>query len=184
MYFSPPQTIRPGDLLYGRKVTSLASGFVIRGCCIVGRVPFYIFDLNLKVCPANSVRSLLSNQLLLQILSSEHLERPASSYLGVLLCEIELVDKYNRIICKVLKEVHDYPEFVRNFQSGKLNSYKDYFDRSEDFKNPYCAELLYQDLGLDPDEHYTNMASARGRYPPQEYADDIRQKQASKLAFR
>lgn len=94
------------------------------------------------------------------------------------------MDKYNRIICKVLKEVRDYPEFFKEFNSGKLTSYKDYFDRSEDFKNPYCADLLYQDLGLDPNEHYTNMANARGRYPPQEYADDIRQKQASKLAFR
>ena len=76
------------------------------------------------------------------------------------------------------------PTFFKLFEEQKFKSYDAYFNQSEDFSYPYCTDPLYPELDLDIDEYYTNMANARGRYPPQEYADDIRQKQASKLAFR
>lgn len=40
------------------------------------------------------------------------------------------------------------------------------------------------ECGLDPKEHYTNMSSLRGRFPQDEYANELRQAQASKWAFR
>lgn len=105
---------------------------------------------------------------------------------AVLCHEVESVDtRYNRILLKLSgTPPANYPEFYALFENHKFKTYQDYFDLSSDFKNPHCFQLLYKALDLNSGEHYSNMANARGRYPPQEYADDIRQKQASKLAFR
>lgn len=99
---------------------------------------------------------------------------------------VESLDrKYNQICLKVHKDQpKDLPEFYTTFEAHKFKNYQQFFDSSVEFRNPNCADLIYQELDLDITEHYTNMANARGRYPPQEYADEIRQKQASKLAFR
>lgn len=131
--------------------------------CIVGRCHYYVRDINIK----------------------PYIPVPTSA-LAITCHEIESVDRqFHKLILKWIEpQPNDYPEFVKLYESLKFKSYQDYFDQSTDFSLPYCDHLLYDEVGLEIAEKYTNMANAKGRYPPQEYAEDIRQKQASKLAFR
>lgn len=153
------QTLQPGDLVYSKSGTR-------KPTCITGRLNFYTKDLQLKIFYPQD----------------ESLVRAPK----VSCHEVDVVDRhFNQIILKTTEHQPDaYPAFYNFADSTKVKSYQEYFDQSQHFKSPHCHELLYEELNLDSKEHYTNMANARGRYPPQEYAEDIRQKQASKLAFR
>jgi hypothetical protein len=68
--------------------------------------------------------------------------------------------------------------------SNQAKSYNDILRGTEAFRNPAIVENLYVEGGLRPNENYSLMASAKGKYPQDEYAKDLRQLQASKLAFR
>lgn len=153
--------------------------------CIVGKKNYYTHELNIKVCiilaeftpirkPINTI------SLFLQI---NNVPKPLTE---VQCYVVETVDRnYDFIEISATGKPSVLPDFCRLFEKKRFKSLQDYFNQSEEFKsNSHCADLIYPELGLDLEEHYTNMASARGRYPPQEYADEIRQKQASKLAFR
>lgn len=104
----------------------------------------------------------------------------------VLSSTVASVDReYEHVIYLPLEDTAgELPAFFKLGLAKGFKSYQEYFDQSAEFSSPHCEQLLYAPLDLDRTEYYTNMANARGRYPPQEYADDIRQKQASKLAFR
>lgn len=56
--------------------------------------------------------------------------------------------------------------------------------RNSEFKNPLIVENLLVDSGLQPKLHYSLMSSLKNKFPQDEYAKDLRQIQASKLAFR
>lgn len=68
----------------------------------------------------------------------------------------------------------------------KLNeeTYEDLLEKSKGFHNPHCIDALYQELGLETHEVYSNMSGLRGRFPENEYGNELRQVQASKWAFR
>lgn len=155
------ETIRVGDLLYVRNSRLL---------CIEGHLNYCIADLQVRVAFPTDF-------------APHKVQGPPYTCF-----EVESVDRrYNYIQVKFHKDRQPkkLPEFYTLFEKAQFRSYQEYFDRSEEFKkNHNCANLLYPELDLDIEENYSNMASARGRYPPQEYAEDIRQKQASKLAFR
>lgn len=66
----------------------------------------------------------------------------------------------------------------------KDQNYQYFLDSSPSFNDPNHIEQLYQEVGLDFNEVYTNMSSLKGRYPSQEYAAELRNSQNSKWAFR
>lgn len=72
----------------------------------------------------------------------------------------------------------------RLFESKRTDSFEQFLEASPGFTNPNIEECLYKELGLDFDHHYTNMSSLRGRFPQQEYSNELRQVQATKWAFR
>lgn len=55
---------------------------------------------------------------------------------------------------------------------------------SESIKNPAIVENLFIESGLQPQTSYSLMSSSKSKFPQDEYAKDLRQLQASKLAFR
>uniref|UniRef100_A0A1B0CME6 Uncharacterized protein n=2 Tax=Lutzomyia longipalpis TaxID=7200 RepID=A0A1B0CME6_LUTLO len=63
-------------------------------------------------------------------------------------------------------------------------TFEEILQSSPSFKNPYSDEYLFESVGLSPREHYSIMSSLRGRFPQQEYSNELRQVQASKWAFR
>lgn len=63
-------------------------------------------------------------------------------------------------------------------------TYNSLLEKSQGFDNPYFIETLSKELGLDPNEYYTNMSGLRGRFNQTEYSNELRQIQASKWAFR
>lgn len=63
-------------------------------------------------------------------------------------------------------------------------TYQEILENSPLFENPRLEDLLAQEVGLNPFKFYTNMSGSRGRYPSNEYAQDLRGAQASKWAFR
>lgn len=63
-------------------------------------------------------------------------------------------------------------------------SYNDILSESESLKNPAIVENLFIESGLHPQSQYSFMSSSKGTFPQDEYAKDLRQLQASKLAFR
>lgn len=65
---------------------------------------------------------------------------------------------------------------------NRTKTYNELLKESDTFRNPGAIENLYRDCGLDPSENYTLMSSKK--YPSDEYAKELRQQQAGKLAFR
>ena len=67
---------------------------------------------------------------------------------------------------------------------NQAKTYNEILRDTEAFRNPAIVENLYIEGGLKPGENYSLMSSSKGKYAPDEYAKDLRQLQASKLAFR
>lgn len=63
-------------------------------------------------------------------------------------------------------------------------TYEELLEKSIGFENPNCIEHLSYSIGLDSSIFYTNMSSLRGKYPNEDYANELRQSQASSWAFR
>lgn len=63
-------------------------------------------------------------------------------------------------------------------------TYNEVLENNSTFKNPNSEDILCKEVGLDPNQYFTNMTSLRGKFPPNEYATAIRQDQAGKWAFR
>lgn len=66
---------------------------------------------------------------------------------------------------------------------NQRKSYNEILRTSQGFKNPAIVENSFIESGLKPKSHYSLMSS-KSKFPPDEYAKDLRQIQASKLAFR
>lgn len=67
---------------------------------------------------------------------------------------------------------------------SSTKTYEEILEESSGFNNPNCFEHLSQSIGLNPFTFYTNMSSLRGKYPSEDYANELRQSQASSWAFR
>lgn len=159
------QKIQPGVLVYGRLTLLGAPVYFIKPIGIVTRSSAHLVtDFSLKFHTLDPV--------------------PRNQKTNLVVTEIEGYDTQNRIICRNTKSIDALPQVLNSLLPENLKTYDEFFREWEDFRNPNSEEILAKELGLDPNEYYSNMANARGRYPPQEYADEIRQKQASKLAFR
>lgn len=60
----------------------------------------------------------------------------------------------------------------------------DFLKETEVFTNPASIDNLLIDSGLDPRKSYSLTMSSKGKFQSDEYAKDLRQVHASKLAFR
>jgi hypothetical protein len=82
------------------------------------------------------------------------------------------------ITCKILsfRIASDY--------HNQNRTYNDIYKESESFRNPGVVENSFVESGLHPQSHNSFMSSSRSKFPQDEYAKDLRQLQASKLAFR
>lgn len=63
-------------------------------------------------------------------------------------------------------------------------TYNELVKISEGFRNPAIVENLFIESGLQPKSSYSFMSSSKGKYPQDEYAKELRQAQAGKMAFR
>lgn len=83
---------------------------------------------------------------------------------------------------------HKNQKLITNFHCSKANNcvgfkYEDVLLQSKEFHNPNY-ELLYEINGLNSSEIFSFMSCFKNGFPPQDYAKELRQAQASKWAFR
>lgn len=69
-------------------------------------------------------------------------------------------------------------------KEGQKKKFGDFLTETEVFKNPASIDNLIIDSGLDPRKSYSLTMSSKGKFQSDEYAKDLRQVHASKLAFR
>ncbi|KAI5635391.1 tetratricopeptide repeat domain-containing protein [Phthorimaea operculella] len=82
-----------------------------------------------------------------------------------------------------LLSTDDFPLVYKKTVEMKGENYEAILEKSPGFNNPNCIQYLSEILGI-ANMHCTNFASLRGGFAPSDYADELRQAQASKWAFR
>ncbi|KPJ11888.1 Tetratricopeptide repeat protein 14-like [Papilio machaon] len=82
-----------------------------------------------------------------------------------------------------LLSTDDFPLIYKKTLEMKGENYEAILEKSPGFNNPNCVQYLSELLGI-ANMHCTNFASLRGGFQTSEYADELRQAQASKWAFR
>lgn len=69
-------------------------------------------------------------------------------------------------------------------KDNQNKKFGDFLKETEVFKNPASIDNLLVECGLNPRKSYSLMMSSKSKFPADEYAKDLRQVHASKLAFR
>lgn len=88
-------------------------------------------------------------------------------------------------MCLNLNNNHLFSLFANRLSVASVEkSYETVLEEANGFNNPQCIEHLSHLIGLDSSIFYTNMSGLRGKYPNEEYANELRQSQASSWAFR
>ncbi|EAA43471.4 AGAP009659-PA, partial [Anopheles gambiae str. PEST] len=189
---SSPQTVLPGDVVYGT-VTMFKNfgGIAFRPLLIVGNVTSFVRNKLIKGTVASD-----------QVLTPDKDPGAPKNYFvnDMICCEvIDVAPDARRLICSMkrtsksrapdtvvygLLSKEDIPEVYKTTLKRKDQNYQYFLDSSPSFNDPNHIEQLYQEVGLDFNEVYTNMSSLKGRYPSQEYAAELRNSQNSKWAFR
>lgn len=73
--------------------------------------------------------------------------------------------------------------FCSKLSENDLEKYEECLKKAKEFENPNY-DVLYTLNGLDVNDNFSLMANLKYDFPPQEYAKELRQVQASKWAFR
>uniref|UniRef100_A0A182NBJ4 TPR_REGION domain-containing protein n=1 Tax=Anopheles dirus TaxID=7168 RepID=A0A182NBJ4_9DIPT len=186
------QTVQTGDVVYGIVVMhKLFSGVLFRPVLIVGNVTSYVRN--------KSVKGMIANELLVTIETQPN--TPRNFFANEMICceVIDIAPDSRRLVCSMKRtpksrspesivygvlRKDDFPEVYKLAARRKGQEYEQYLESSPSFNDPKYIEQLYESVGLDGGEYYTNMSSLKGRYPSQEYAAELRNSQNSKWAFR
>lgn len=183
------EVIQPGDIIYGIVSSRSTTGVMIKPLCTGEPVYRYLADVNIKAyaMTANLVLPLdkkgnpkpysVNDYVCCEVLDvSADAERMTLGMKGALTIDAKAP--------LGLITTDQLPEYYKMFISNEDGTNEEFLEQWKEFSNPYCVELLFQELGLDASENYTNLTSLKNRFPQQEYATELRQLQASKWAFR
>ncbi|XP_053600991.1 tetratricopeptide repeat protein 14 homolog [Plodia interpunctella] len=184
--------VRTGELIIGAVINRTASGMMLKVLCTAGPTSRYVADINVKaflpvsnIIPAVDKKNVSRNYLMNDTVCCE---------------VIEVIPDTDKMVCGMkgvtrgpddpppkpplgLLSTDDFPLVYKKTVDMKGESYEGILEKSPGFNNPNCVQYLSELLGIS-NMHCTNFASLRGGFASTEYADELRQAQASKWAFR
>uniref|UniRef100_A0A182QV35 Uncharacterized protein n=1 Tax=Anopheles farauti TaxID=69004 RepID=A0A182QV35_9DIPT len=187
-----PEGVQPGDVVYGIVIMhKLFSGILFRPTLIIGNVTSYI--------RSKSIKGWIANEHLVTL--DIHPNTPRSFFVNEIICceVVDITPDGRRLTCTMKRNAKSrspesivygplkmdaFPEVYKLATKRKGQEYEQFLESSPSFNDPKFTDQLYQAVGLDSGEYYTNMSSLKGRYPSQEYAAELRNSQNSKWAFR
>ncbi|XP_063529686.1 tetratricopeptide repeat protein 14 homolog isoform X3 [Cydia strobilella] len=186
------ENVKTGELVIGAVINRTASGMMLKVLCTAGPTSRYVADINVKaflpvgnIIPAMDKKNVSRNYLMNDTVCCE---------------VIEVIPDTDKMVCGMkgvtrgpddpppkpplgLLSTDDFPLVYKKTVDMKGESYEAILEKSPGFNNPNCIQYLSELLGIS-NMHCTNFASLRGGFSPAEYADELRQAQASKWAFR
>ncbi|XP_055685400.1 tetratricopeptide repeat protein 14 homolog [Lutzomyia longipalpis] len=183
--------VQRGDVIFGTVMNKSTPGYIIKVACSAGSQDRYVQDLAIKAyVPYSNTTS-----------SGDKKTANRSLVQGnFVCCEVqEVTAETEKLVCEMKGSVcrigdkeyttglvtsEQFPDFYKITSEKKNFTFEEILQSSPSFKNPYSDEYLFESVGLSPREHYSIMSSLRGRFPQQEYSNELRQVQASKWAFR
>ncbi|XP_026324321.1 tetratricopeptide repeat protein 14 homolog isoform X2 [Hyposmocoma kahamanoa] len=184
--------VKTGELIIGAVINRTASGMMLKVLCTAGPTSRYVADINVKaflpvtnIIPAVDKKNVSRNYLMNDTVCCE---------------VIEVIPDTDKMVCGMkgvtrgpddpppkpplgLLSTDDFPLIYKKTVDMKGESYEAILEKSPGFNNPNCVQYLSEILGI-ANMHCTNFASLRGGFSQSEYADELRQAQASKWAFR
>ncbi|XP_063891386.1 tetratricopeptide repeat protein 14 homolog isoform X2 [Helicoverpa armigera] len=184
--------VKTGELIIGAVINRTASGMMLKVLCTAGPTSRYVADINVKaflpvtnIIPAVDKKNVSRNYLMNDTVCCE---------------VIEVIPDTDKMVCGMkgitrgpddappkpplgLLSTDDFPLVYKKTVDMKGESYEAILEKSPGFNNPNCVQYLSELLGIS-NMHCTNFSSLRGGFTPAEYADELRQAQASKWAFR
>ncbi|XP_045776538.1 tetratricopeptide repeat protein 14 isoform X1 [Maniola jurtina] len=184
--------VKTGELIIGAVINRTASGMMLKVLCTAGPTSRYVADINVKaflpvgnIIPAVDKKNVSRNYLMNDTVCCE---------------VIEVIPDTDKMVCGMkgitrgpdepppkpplgLLSTDDFPLVYKKTMEMKGESYEAILEKSPGFNNPNCVQYLSELLGI-ANMHCTNFASLRGGFSSSEYADELRQAQASKWAFR
>ncbi|XP_059059280.1 tetratricopeptide repeat protein 14 homolog isoform X1 [Achroia grisella] len=184
--------VKTGELIIGAVINRTASGMMLKVLCTAGPTSRYVADINVKaflpvanIIPAVDKKNVSRNYLMNDTVCCE---------------VIEVIPDTDKMVCGMkgvtrgpddpspkpplgLLSTDDFPLVYKKTVDMKGESYEAILEKSPGFNNPNCVQYLSELLGIS-NTHCTNFVSLRGRFASTEYADELRQAQASKWAFR
>ncbi|XP_021205683.2 tetratricopeptide repeat protein 14 homolog isoform X4 [Bombyx mandarina] len=184
--------VKTGELIIGAVINRTASGMMLKVLCTAGPTSRYVADINVKAfLPVGNI---------IQAVDKKNVSR---NYLmnDTVCCEvIEVIPDTDKMVCGMkgvtrgpddpppkpplgLLSTDDFPLIYKKTMDMKGENYEAILEKSPGFNNPNCIQFLSEHLGI-ANMHCTNFSYLRGRFASSEYADELRQAQASKWAFR
>ncbi|XP_023947463.1 tetratricopeptide repeat protein 14 isoform X2 [Bicyclus anynana] len=184
--------VKTGELIIGAVINRTASGMMLKVLCTAGPTSRYVADINVKaflpvgnIIPAVDKKNVSRNYLMNDTVCCE---------------VIEVIPDTDKMVCGMkgvtrgpddpppkpplgLLSTDDFPLVYKKTMEMKGESYEAILEKSPGFNNPNCVQYLSELLGIS-NMHCTNFASLRGGFSSSDYADELRQAQASKWAFR
>ncbi|CAH0726464.1 unnamed protein product, partial [Brenthis ino] len=184
--------VKTGELIIGAVINRTASGMMLKVLCTAAPTPRYVADINVKaflpvanIIPAVDKKNVSRNYLMNDTVCCE---------------VIEVIPDTDKMVCGMkgvtrgpddpppkpplgLLSTDDFPLVYKKTMEMKGESYEAILEKSPGFNNPNCVQYLSELLGIS-NMYCTNFSTLRGGFSTSEYADELRQAQASKWAFR
>ncbi|XP_013133756.1 PREDICTED: tetratricopeptide repeat protein 14 homolog isoform X5 [Papilio polytes] len=186
------ENVKTGELIIGAVINRTQSGMMLKVLCTAGPTSRFVADINVKaflpvanIIPAVDKKNVSRNYLMNDTVCCE---------------VIEVIPDTDKMVCGMkgvtrgpedpqpkpplgLLSTDDFPLIYKKTLEMKGESYEAILEKSPGFNNPNCVQYLSELLGI-ANMHCTNFSSLRGGFQTTEYADELRQAQASKWAFR
>uniref|UniRef100_V5GI62 Tetratricopeptide repeat protein n=1 Tax=Anoplophora glabripennis TaxID=217634 RepID=V5GI62_ANOGL len=187
------KNVRVGDLILGTIVSKQQSGMMLKVLCTtgIGATVRYAADINIKAfCPVAN------------IIPAVDKKGVSRSYMmnDYVCCEVlEVIADTDKVVCGMkgltrkpgdpehrpalgLISTDDFPLVYKKALDHKNESYDSVLEKSVGFNNPNNIQFLSE--LMDINKHNSFMSGLQGRFPENEYANELRQVQASKWAYR
>ncbi|XP_066255319.1 tetratricopeptide repeat protein 14 homolog [Euwallacea similis] len=187
------ENVKVGDLILGTIVSKQQSGMMLKVLCTAENddVVKYAADINIKAfCPVANV---------IPAVDKKGVSR---SYMmnDYVCCEVlEVIADTDKMVCGMkgitrkpgdpehrpplgLISTDDFPLVYKKSLDHKNETYESVLEKSIGFNNSDNIQFLANQMGIN--EHFSLVDTLRGRYPENEYANELRQVQASKWAYR
>ncbi|XP_030374864.1 tetratricopeptide repeat protein 14 homolog isoform X2 [Scaptodrosophila lebanonensis] len=174
--------LKPGDIICAavQKIVGSAR-IVVKPLCTAEPLHFYLADIPIKAALIGSTRNFAPNDFL----RCEILEVSADA--ERLTLGTAPGNQSNATDIKLgLCELTDFPKYYRQIHSlglGHTPHYEEQLLESLEFQNPNY-DVLFQMNGIQPNSSLTLISYLKAGFPEQDYAAELRQKQASQWAFR
>ncbi|XP_068621590.1 tetratricopeptide repeat protein 14 homolog isoform X4 [Battus philenor] len=187
------ENVKTGELIIGAVINRTQSGMMLKVLCTAGPTSRFVADINVKaflpvanIIPAVDKKNVSRNYLMNDTVCCE---------------VIEVIPDTDKMVCGMkgvtrgpddpppkpplgLLSTDDFPLIYKKTLDMKGESYEAILEKSPGFNNPNCVQYLSELLGIS-NMHCTNFISLRkNSFQASEFAEELRQTQASKWAFR